>query len=156
MRITCQGMTGLDLADVVVQAIAKVNEAEYNGDMIIRTMKTNPRSFDFTIRMRHADAYGAAVTRKGHRSSYACWHAHRDLMMVMFGRHHSLKLVSGIIRYDGFGDFMESYAATGERNIGSMMEPVRAADACRCALGYYFQAERMRAVISEIIKGEQP
>jgi hypothetical protein len=150
----CKGITGTDLSTIVHKSIYSINKTEYRGNVIIRTSRINPRSFDFTLGVNDSSGHGAAVTRSGRRSAHACWHAHRDLIMVMFGQEPFLVLRSlymGRITYNGFSSFMDLYPGTGEVNIGYMTEPVRACDACRCDLGVYHQTPGMKGLISSII-----
>ena len=74
--------------------------------------------------------------RRGHsgRAVFAvCWHGHRDFFAEVFRRAPAARIDTAMIRYSGAADFQSKYPYTGQRNIGSMYEPLAYIDACDCA-----------------------
>lgn len=72
------------------------------------------------------------------RSHYACWHAHRDVLMALFDLLPTAKVLSGSrfvnggrIVYNGKQGFLDTYRDT-DRNIGSQMFPVYFSESCEC------------------------
>jgi hypothetical protein len=62
----------------------------------------------------------------------ACWHAHRDVLAAIFDANPDARLKSILADYRGRADFLASFPATGAKNIGAPIAPVRADKACEC------------------------
>lgn len=139
MRISDAGSSGLDLQYLLRVAIDAMNDTpHYGGDVdtiLIKSETVRPRCYDFTLRIAGHWMTGAAITASGRRSINACWHAHRDVMAALFAQHSRMTLTSAVSRYLGRSGFLDTFADTGYRNVGSLAQPVRAVDACGCRLG---------------------
>jgi hypothetical protein len=79
-------------------------------------------------RLVRADPYA----KKGYRKVWAVsWQGHWDFMENLFRMDEGAFIQTAIAKYDGLEGFYREAPQTGERNIGSMMEPdpYRTADA---------------------------
>lgn len=139
MRISDTGSSGLDLQYLLKVAIDAMNDTpHYGGDVdtiLIKSETVRPHVYDFTLRIADSRMVGAAVAASGRRSVNACWHAHRDVMSALFAQHSRMTLTSAVTRYLGRSGFLDAFADTGYRNIGSLAQPVKAVNACKCGLG---------------------
>jgi hypothetical protein len=61
-----------------------------------------------------------------------CWHGHRDFMRACFRRNSEARIKTAFADYRGTEDFEFEFEATGDRNIGSLFEPMSMRDACDC------------------------
>jgi len=73
-----------------------------------------------------------SVFREGRRVHAVCWHGHRDFMRAIFRANPDARIKTGIADYRGSDDFEQKFEATGDRNVGSLMYPMRMRDACKC------------------------
>jgi hypothetical protein len=75
---------------------------------------------------------------QGRRIAAVSWHGHRDFFRALFRLAPNAIVTShwaaGWTVYTA-ATFEATYRATGAANIGSMMQPVRYADACDCGEG---------------------
>lgn len=86
----------------------------------------------FTLRVNDSSRDGHRITHSGRRHHSACWHVHRDVMREIFDANADAILVTALARYEGRDDFERKYPATGETNVGSMMQPLYMINACDC------------------------
>lgn len=70
--------------------------------------------------------------REGRRVHAVCWHGHRDFMRGIFRRDPDARIKTSWDDWRGQQDFEDRMGATAWRNIGSMMYPTFAKDACLC------------------------
>lgn len=78
---------------------------------------------------------GARRSRSGRRQASACWHAYRDVLAALFLAVPDAKVSSdyyGKVVYDGARGFLDTYPDTGERNIGSLADPLDWREGCDC------------------------
>jgi hypothetical protein len=61
-----------------------------------------------------------------------CWHGFRDFFRAVYRQEPNAKFVTAMDTWKNSEDFEERFRETGFKNIGSMMCPVAAAEACRC------------------------
>ena len=107
-------------------------EARLDG----RTREGGER-WSFRLVLPH-DEHRETYRRRGHsgqRIASVCWHGHRDFLRALFGVCPDGRVKSAFADYQGREGFESSYRETGRRNIGSMMRPLRLADACDCGEG---------------------
>ena len=69
---------------------------------------------------------------KGQRIDAVCWHGHRDFMRAIFQMNPDAVIISSWARYNGSVDFEEKLQETGRRNLGSVVCPMYAQEACFC------------------------
>lgn len=80
-------------------------------------------------------APGARRSWSGRRGPWACWHAVRDVLNVMFEQYPDAVVTSGIhwrVKYEGLDGFREVYPGTAFVNIGSQVSWVTMPDLCEC------------------------
>lgn len=53
-------------------------------------------------------------------------------MKNLFALDPKAVLFSSMARYEGIADFEQKYRSVGDRNIGSIMNPLIYSDACTC------------------------
>lgn len=61
-----------------------------------------------------------------------CWHGHRDFMRALFAMAPDAVLVTAFATYKGREHFESSHWETGDRNVGSQMDPVTISELCDC------------------------
>lgn len=119
------------LMDANIDVLAdEVSELHYSGNLQLEAAQT--RGTDrkgrnktlFTLRVRDSRGPGARVSASGRHMPKASWQAHRDVMEAIFRFDPSAFLHTALADYDGREDFLRKYEATGDKNVGSMMEPV--------------------------------
>lgn len=63
-----------------------------------------------------------------------CWHGYRDFMIELYKISPDFRIVSAQATYNNKEDFYSKYPATGQNNIGSMVDPLPYEEACYCNL----------------------
>ncbi len=105
----------------------------YDGELIFdRKPEWRGNWLHFTLRTVNGRSLGARRTHRGRRLAKACWHAHRDVMKELFNTYPSALLVTMLARYDGRDGFLAEFPATGNNNVGSMVQPLLLREACDC------------------------
>lgn len=61
-----------------------------------------------------------------------CWHGFRDYFRAVLTAYPSGRIVTGMADYRGLSDFEARHRETGWANVGSIMYPVSACEACAC------------------------
>lgn len=125
--------------------ISKVTEAEfrsvvarvsasYGENLIVHQDAHAYGNSGCTARVAVTDSRGegARTSASGRHGPYACWHAYRDVLALLFTEHPRAIVRTGLEIYRGAYGFMGNYPATGYRNIGSMMSPAYMPDLCDC------------------------
>lgn len=106
----------------------------YEGNLIFNRLEQHRNHIAFTLRVLRSDAPGHRLgfgrTSKGNRRRLvaACWHAHRDLLALVFEWFPEARLSSAGGSYNGRNDFRSNHNRTG----GSMMDPLSYRNACEC------------------------
>lgn len=80
-------------------------------------------------------AIGARRSWSGRRGPWACWHAFRDVLNVMFEQVPDAVVIAGIhwrVKYEGLDGFRETYPDTAYKNIGSQFQPSYMPELCAC------------------------
>ena len=120
----------------VAEAIAIVN-VQYDGNIELHSdadtrwsVKGVP-TFQGRIWVKASKGTGAAVSYNGRSKKAACWHVFRDVFAQILNTHPEavIKTLYATYTHETFSDV---YPATGRVNVGSMVEPLDAEDACRC------------------------
>lgn len=79
----------------------------------------------------------SAVNKDGspRRVHAVCWHGHRAFFRALYAALPAgvtCRIITTMATYRDAEDFERTHDATGDRNIGSLMRPVGARDACQC------------------------
>jgi hypothetical protein len=94
----------------------------------------------------------SSYLKSGRRRIHAvCWHGHYAFMRAVFMLDPNAKFRTALDTWDGRQDFFERAAASGHKNIGSMVEPLAYGNACDCWAG---QSEIVRRT-NEQVTGDQ-
>ena len=75
------------------------------------------------------------IGHTGRKVHAVCWHGHREFYRECFKFNPHTIIITAIARYNDEQDFAAKYQATGDRNIGSQVEPMQYRDACVCVPG---------------------
>lgn len=88
-----------------------------------------------------------AISNSGRRKHAVCWHGHRDFFRVLFrdvpeakvqttfltrGNRFNVDAEGPAERWYTAENFERVFPGTGDVNVGSMFNPLRMSDACRC------------------------
>lgn len=115
-------------------ALDTANE-KYKGNIQFKECKTvgiRKPYMHFTLRVKDSHGKGAKRGQSGIRTVAACWHAHRDVMKEIFSINPKARLISAMAVYEGIEGFNREFEDTGDRNIGSMVNPQYFRQACEC------------------------
>jgi hypothetical protein len=113
--------------------VTRVSES-YAGNLIVHQDAHPNGQSGCTARVTVTDSYGAGtrVTWMGRHGPYACWHAYRDVLALLFTEHPTAIVRTGLEVYRGAAGFLADYPATGDKNIGSQMQPATMPEMCDC------------------------
>lgn len=75
----------------------------------------------------------------GRRVYAVCWHGFRDFFRACFRQAPDAVFQTALNTWRGSEDFELRYRDSGHRNVGSMMAPCSAAEACVCPESGYAQ-----------------
>ncbi len=123
---------GISIPELTI-AMSYVSVRKYEDNITFnRKPERKGNWLHFTLTVEDTSGPGARRSHQGRKVKAACWHAHRDIMEEIFDIAPGAVLVAAMARYEGREGFARTYPATGETNIGSMIEPMRYRDACEC------------------------
>lgn len=126
-------VTGLSL-DRFQEITDRVSAEKYSGNVIVH-QDAHPLSgnrFQGRLWVQSSRGPGARTSWSGRRTPAACWHAYRDVLMAVFQEYPDARVRTGLANYRGRDGFLRDYPATGERNIGSRLQPAYMPDLCEC------------------------
>jgi hypothetical protein len=109
--------------------------------------------FESTSKLRHrvcmqvADIDGPGARRHSHlfylgygswprRSWFACGHAYGALFTAVYERNPHATIQTAFATYHDAREFLNMYQSVLDRNVGSMMLPIRYGDECTCEPDY--------------------
>lgn len=121
----------------VENAVWRVNARGYDGNILVhsdadtRYSAKGVPTFHGRITVRSSKGEGAAVAYNGRAKKAACWHVFRDVFAAILEDHPTAVIKTALATYTA-ETFSDVYPATGETNVGSMIEPLDAEDACKC------------------------
>jgi hypothetical protein len=131
----------------VTKIIRHISASDYDGNLIAdgtptHTGTTERSGVHFKLRVSDSAGPGAKITvdrfgtsKKGYRRTVsACWHAHRDVMLMLFDWYPEARLKSAVADYRGAESFLKQFPGTGYANVGSLVFPVAFQDSCLCEL----------------------
>ena len=78
-----------------------------------------------------SSAQGARRSWNGRRMPAACWHAFRDVVRDVLENNEDAVVTTSMARYT-LKNFDDTYPATGDRNIGRMIQPAYMPELCDC------------------------
>ena len=61
-----------------------------------------------------------------------CWHGFRDFIKAVYELNENFRFVTATTTYKNKDHFLETYPATGNKNIGSIFQPMYFQEACLC------------------------
>lgn len=109
-----------------------IGRAATVAGVAIKNLRRQGTGFAFTL------ALNSETWRRrsplGRRIAAVCWHGHRAFMEALFTRAPTTRLKSTMVDYNGRLEFWARHDETGDRNIGSLMEPMAYRDACDCPM----------------------
>jgi hypothetical protein len=112
----------------------QVSDALYAGNLTVH-QDAHPMSGNrcrARVVPRDSHETGARRSWSGRRGPWACWHAYRDVLIVLFEQYPDARVTTALAHYRGRDGFSRDYPATGLRNVGSAVEPVTMPQLCDC------------------------
>lgn len=127
MQITSKIHTTESLAQAVATA-----SANYGGNLVADLNHVAGNRYRLKVNANDSRGPGARRSASGRRGPYACWHGFRDVIAAIFLVDPDARIATGLTVYRGAENFLQTYPATGDRNVGSMINPVTMPDLCDC------------------------
>lgn len=124
----------IDYADVV-RIVDQVSRDRYAGNIAVHPAAHAANSLQakngsgFIGRIQALDSRGVGARRSwsGRRTTSACWHVFRDVLVELFRIYPDARVRTGMgpdkILYNGVEGFSEKYPHTAYINIGSLFQP---------------------------------
>ena len=69
---------------------------------------------------------------KKNKINSICWHGYKDFLTELYNIYDDLRIFTAQITYNNKKDFELNFESTGQKNIGSMVEPLQYNNACLC------------------------
>ena len=69
---------------------------------------------------------------KKNKINSICWHGYKDFLTELYNIYDDLRIFTAQITYKSKKDFELNFESTGQKNIGSMVEPLQYQNACLC------------------------
>ncbi len=124
-------LKGLTIPELI-ECINEVNCQYTTTIMFNRSPERKGKWIYFTLRVRDINTKFHRRHNTGRKSSYLCWHGHKAVMTAIFNVEPFSILETGWAKYEGQNDFNNRHKETGNRNIGSINNPLKARKACEC------------------------
>lgn len=122
--------------DAFTDILTRVSRDQYAGNLRLdyEPVRLNAAGTRFRLRIRAVSSResGARRSASGRRMPAACWHAFRDVFIAVFDAYPDATVRTGMAVYRGRDGFHRDYPATGDVNIGSMVNWVTMPDLCEC------------------------
>jgi hypothetical protein len=113
----------------------KVNSAPTPENYRTATSKDG-RTYQVRFKDERGDApyqrESVGYSSAGRRVSAVCWHGFAAFFRAVYAQVPEAVFQTAIDTWKGSEDFEARFPASGHRNIGPPIAPVRMADACRC------------------------
>lgn len=97
-------------------------------------VKVNPS--EYALRNANGDRPYQRISLNHHgrerRVAAVCWHGFRDYFRACFAQAPDAEFKTALDHWRGSEDFERRFPASGDRNIGSQVQPLLIVDACRC------------------------
>lgn len=126
-------MLAYHVTETDLRAAAERASKLYNGNVALDVRGMNGRAIRFGLKVRSSHGDGAHRSWQGRRTTSACWHVHAEFFRALFDAFPDARIKSAMADYKGRESFEKLYELTGMRNIGSMIQPCLASEACECA-----------------------
>ena len=118
-----RGLTQEQLQDAASKAKVTLYEINCNGTGFRFQLKPFPTNDGRNYWQRYNHTHERKVWA-------VCWHGHKAFYDEVFKINPGATIITAIARYNGEQNYQETFGATGDKNIGSMMEPCAYRDAC--------------------------
>ena len=117
-----------------VMATRYVSTSRYDSNIDVHQDARDVSSRSCRGRLVALNSRGAGARRSwsGRRGPWACWHAYRDVLTLLFERYSYATIRTSMATYKGWAGFHENYPATAYKNIGSEFQPAYMPDLCEC------------------------
>ncbi len=122
--------------DQLQAVVDQVSHDRYGGNIGTDWERTTPRllnqagtRFRGRVLARSSRGPGARRSWSGRRLTAACWHVFRDVIREALAQYPDATFRTSMARYTA-ANFEDTYPATGNRNIGSMVYPVTMPELC--------------------------
>ena len=116
-----------------VNVVTKVSWQRYGGNVSTIDMRpASGRSCRGRVNVKSSSGLGARRSWSGRRGPWACWHVFRDVIAEVFEQYPDARVSTGMARYTR-ANWAHTYPQTGDRNIGSMVNPVTMPELCDCS-----------------------
>lgn len=117
----------------VERLVMSISQNEYRGNLTCElrddgATRDNRRKVRFTLAVADSFGSGARTAASGRHMPKASWQAHYTVMRAVFDADPQATLQTALITYTGRAHFLRTAASTGDRNVGSQMEPRRLRD----------------------------
>jgi len=120
-------------ADELTTIVEYVSTMLYNGNIVFkRHPEPSGRAVAFTLTVQKSAGPAGRRSNMGRKICACCWHGHRDVMKAIFAFNPAARLKTAIADYKGKLNFEASFEETGYNNLGSIVAPVDASNACEC------------------------
>lgn len=86
----------------------------------------------FRFRLALAGERWRRIGHTGRRVAAVCWHGHKAFFTRLFALNPDGIVRTSMVEYNGQQEFDRKYAETGDRNIGSLYQPLLYKHACEC------------------------
>lgn len=103
-----------------------VSSETYGGNLVVApgARQVSKNVINARVTVRDSYKHGARMSARRRHMRAASWHAYRDVLGYMFAFYPEATVTTEMARYVGREGFEENYPATGEKNIGSLAQPV--------------------------------
>ncbi|MEW1929901.1 hypothetical protein [Streptomyces sp. NPDC088360] len=111
---------------------ADVSSDRYETNVIVAPGAHVARNRATVARLRVADSrgFGARTAASGRHGPYACWHAYRDVLFLLFCTYPAATVRTCCATYRGIQGFEENFQITEYHNLGSALHPRYLRDLC--------------------------
>lgn len=109
----------------------QIEKAALQSGVRLVNFRKQGRRFAFTLGLN-----GELWRRRGssgRRVASVCFHGHAAFMQHVFEAVPDALIKSMMATYNGVQDFQQEACKTGNRNVGSMMQPLAYTEACDCS-----------------------
>jgi len=132
---------GVNIQDME-QALARVNEKKYHGNLKFLFLERNGNKIHFRIKARSYDHLGYRILYSGKISLYGCWHAHGDLFESIF------EIQPEAVIYSKGMTITKDCGNWEDINIGSQIFTLMFSDSCPCNAFEFMKQELGREMKS--------